>query len=174
MSAVIWHRNNRMMSWLQGHPQLAQHQHPPTFCTHTRRLGLGRSTPSRLGLDNQDNWPKLTKGISILDDICSDIKKKKEGSMAIHYICLPLQPLLSVKWLDIAWWWKTENKVFCFFIFACACTTSAILKCLFLDPWGFFQSYFLPLPVLLRRGVIEWLGRQLVSSQGQPTTHEHG
>lgn len=45
-----------------------------------------------------------------------------------------------------------------------------LLNCLPLEPWGLFQLIPLPPLVLLRRGVMGWLGGVLACSQGQPTT----
>lgn len=90
---------------------------------------------------SQDRWSKVTKGIF-------------HGTW--HLTATHAEILLPTEWLDIICWWEVVNKSF---VFLCSC----FINCLYPDS----SSH---LPVLLRRGEVERLGEQLVSSQGQSTT----
>lgn len=85
-----------------------------------------------------------------------DPKWPKHDHGTWHLTATHAEILLPTEWLDIICWWEVVNKSF---VFLCSC----FINCLYPDS----SSH---LPVLLRRGEIEQLGEQLVSSQGQSTT----
>lgn len=113
---------------------------------------------------SNSSWPK---GSPIPNDISSKSwERVGEGEVNPLLCCLsfgaiPMHPevLQPGKWLDIACWWKEENKFF---------FSLASLNCLSLDPWGFSHLIFsLSCPA---GGSDRAACGDMASNQGHPTT----
>lgn len=98
------------------------------------------------------------RGYSISQDVCSAVKPKGRAT------AIGIEPSLPRKWLNITCWWKP-------FIFLCfsAQTLHLLYLSAFILSHKVFPSYFLPLPIKIRR-VIQQLGGHQASSQCQLTT----